>query len=94
VRGKCTTRSPSPPRRLRHGARASRRRRRFPHASRFVIVERESSTLDDVQISIETRVYVTHLTEADSSVEHLRLVRGHWSIESLHWVRDMTFDEG
>lgn len=66
----------------------------FPHASLFIIVERESSTLDDVRTSIETRYYVTDLTEADACVEHLlRLVRGHWSIESLHWVRDMTFDE-
>lgn len=67
---------------------------RFPHASRFVIVERESSTLNDVRTSIETRFYVTDLTEDDACVEHLlRLVRGHWSIESLHWVRDVTFDE-
>ena len=67
---------------------------RFPHARRFVIVERESSTLDDVRVSIETRFYVTDLIEEEASVEHLlRLVRGHWSIESLHWVRDNTFDE-
>ncbi len=66
----------------------------FPHASCFVIVERESSTLDDARVSIETRFYVTDLGEADACVEHLlRLVRGHWSIESLHWVRDNTFDE-
>ena len=67
---------------------------RLPYASRFLIVERESSTLDDVRVSIETRFYVTDLTEADACVEHLlRLVRGHWAIESLHWVRDNTFDE-
>ena len=66
----------------------------FPHASRFIIVERESSTLGDVRVSIETRFYVTNLTEADACIEHLlRLVRGHWSIESLHWIRDNTFDE-
>lgn len=66
----------------------------FPHAATFLIVERESSTLGDVRTSIETRYYVTDLTSADASPQHfLRLVRGHWSIESLHWVRDMTFDE-
>jgi predicted transposase YbfD/YdcC len=66
----------------------------FPHARTFIIVERESSTLDDVRVSIETRFYVTDLTEADACVGHLlRLVRGHWAIESLHWVRDNTFDE-
>jgi len=66
----------------------------FPHASRFVIVERESSSLDDIRVSIETRFYVTDLSEEDACIEHLlRLVRGHWSIESLHWVRYNTFDE-
>ncbi|MBK5222846.1 MAG: ISAs1 family transposase, partial [Acidimicrobiia bacterium] len=66
----------------------------FPYASRYVIVERESSTLDDTRVSIETRFYVTDLTNEEACVEHLlRLVRGHWSIESLHWVRDNTFDE-
>ncbi len=67
----------------------------FPHASRYIIIERESSTLDDVRTSIETRYYVTDLTTDDASIEHLfRLVHGHWSIEnSLHWVRDVTFGE-
>jgi predicted transposase YbfD/YdcC len=66
----------------------------FPSAKRFVIVERESSTLGDVRTSIETRYYVTDLDAAEASSEHLfRLVNGHWSIESLHWVRDVTFGE-
>ncbi|MHB8191562.1 MAG: ISAs1 family transposase [Ferrimicrobium sp.] len=66
----------------------------FPHANLYIIVERESSTLKDVRTSIETRYYVTDLTSYDASPEHLlRLVRDHWSIESLHWVRDNTFDE-
>jgi hypothetical protein len=33
----------------------------FPHAKTYLIVERESSTLDDVRVSIETRYYVTDL---------------------------------
>ncbi|MGH9086499.1 MAG: ISAs1 family transposase, partial [Acidimicrobiales bacterium] len=67
----------------------------FPHARTYLIVERESSTLDDERTSIETRFYVTDLAPADASSEHLlRLVTGHWSIENgLHWVRDVTFDE-
>jgi predicted transposase YbfD/YdcC len=66
----------------------------FPHAARYIIIERESSTLDDVRTSIETRYYVTDLNDAEASAEQLlRLTRGHWSIESLHWVRDVTFDE-
>lgn len=66
----------------------------FPHARRFIIIERESSTLADVRTSIETRFYVTDLTADEAGVKHLfRLTRGHWSIESLHWVRDVTYDE-
>lgn len=67
----------------------------LPHAKTYIIVERESSTLNDKRVSIETRYYVTDLTKADATIEHLfRLVHGHWSIEgSLHWVRDVTFGE-
>ena len=66
----------------------------FPHANRYIIIERESSTLNDVRTSIETRYYVTDLAPADASTENLfRLTKGHWSIESLHWVRDVRFDE-
>jgi hypothetical protein len=66
----------------------------FPHAGRYIIIERESSTLDDVRTSIETRYYVTDLVSADASVEHLfRLTKGHWGTSSLHWVRDVTFNE-
>lgn len=57
----------------------------FPHAKRYIIVERESSTLADVRTSIETRIYVTDLTEDQASPEHLfRLVGGHWGIEVRH----------
>ena len=66
----------------------------FPHAKRYIFVERESSTLSDVRTSIETRIYVTDLTDDQAGPEHLfRLINGHWGIESLHWVRDVTFDE-
>lgn len=67
----------------------------FPHAARYVIVERESSTLADERTSIEQRIYITSLTATQATAEHLhRLINGHWSIEnSLHWVRDVTYDE-
>jgi hypothetical protein len=59
-----------------------------------VIIECESSTLSDVRTGIETRYYVTDLAPVDANTEHLfGLTKGHWSIESLHWVRDVTFDE-
>lgn len=67
----------------------------FPNAARFVIVEREAATLADERTSIEYRFYITDLTTEQVSPAHLhRLINGHWSIEnSLHWVRDVTFDE-
>jgi len=67
----------------------------FPSARRFVIVERESSTLDDVRTSIEVRYYLTDIDVTEASTDQLfRLVNGHWSIENgLHWVRDVTFGE-
>ena len=67
----------------------------FPHAARYVIVERESSTLADERTSIEYRIYITSLTATDADTANLhRLINGHWSIEnSLHWVRDVTYDE-
>ena len=50
----------------------------FPHACRFIIVERESSNLQDERTSIETRIYVTDLTKHQAGAAHLlRLVRGH-----------------
>lgn len=34
------------------------------------------------------------LDEQQAGPEHLfRLINGHWGIESLHWVRDVTYDE-
>ena len=66
----------------------------FAYPRRYIIVERESFTLDGVRTSVETRYYVTDLASDDASIKHLfRLVHRHWSIESLHWVRDVTFDE-
>ncbi|MFV0410998.1 MAG: transposase [Paracoccus sp. (in: a-proteobacteria)] len=60
-----------------------------------MIVERESSTLADVRVSIEYRFYITSLTDNHASADQLhRLITDHWAIEnSLHWVRDVTYDE-
>ena len=67
----------------------------FPNAKRFVIVERESAGLDDRRTSTETRIYITDLDHKQADPANLhRLITGHWSIEnSLHWVRDVTYDE-
>ena len=42
----------------------------------------------------ETAYGVTSLPEEAGSARLLGLARGHWRIEnSLHWVRDVSFDE-
>ena len=67
---------------------------RFPHAAQFVLVERESSNLQDEMRSIETRIYITDLTADHANAANLlRLAVGHWTIESLHWIRDVTYGE-
>ena len=66
----------------------------FAHAAQFVLVERESSNLNNERTSIETRIYVTDLTAVQASpVNLLRLTRGHWAIEANHWIRDVTYNE-
>lgn len=44
--------------------------------------------------SQETSYYITSLPPDRASPEDLgRLIRGHWTIESQHWIRDVIFDE-
>lgn len=44
--------------------------------------------------SDETVYIVTSLSPDKATPERLlALVRNHWGIESLHWIRDMIFDE-
>ena len=67
---------------------------RFAHAAQFILVERESSNLNNERTSIETRIYITDLTADQASpVNLLRLTRGHWAIEANHWIRDVTYNE-
>ncbi|MFD7875087.1 hypothetical protein ACFV5G_13435 [Streptomyces sp. NPDC059766] len=46
------------------------------------------------KISINTVYAVTSLTaEQTAPAELARLIRGHWKVEALHHVRDVTFTE-
>ena len=66
----------------------------FPYAAQIIVVYRERSGLDGKMISSETSYYVTSIVAADAGPELLAgHVRDHWQIESLHWVRDWSFDE-
>jgi len=66
----------------------------FPHAAQVVVAYRERGDLADLMTSADTSYYVTSVTKAKAGPERLGgHVRGHWGIESLHWIRDWCFDE-
>lgn len=66
----------------------------FPHAAQAIKLVRRRRRLGSRKWTTVTVYAITSLTvfEADP-VLLARWIRGHWSIEVLHWVRDVTFDE-
>lgn len=67
----------------------------FPHAAQFIKVERLCTDLHGEKPKSDTQFYITSLSMGKADAPTLlEIIRGHWSIEnSLHWVRDVTFDE-
>jgi predicted transposase YbfD/YdcC len=69
----------------------------FPHAGQAVLIERYITIKKNrrwVMRNCEAVLYLTSLdsTQADPA-DLLALIRGHWSIEHLHWLRDVIWDE-
>ena len=67
----------------------------FPYAAQFIKLDRLFTDLNGEKPKTDRQFYVASLSaeEADQKAL-LGLIRGQWSIEnSLHWVRDVTFDE-
>ena len=66
----------------------------FPHLAQVARVEREVTKKKSGKTTTEVAYIVTSLSPEKASPEELlALVRGHWQIESLHWIRDMAYDE-
>jgi len=67
----------------------------FPHASQVFRIERITTDLKGENLRQEVAYGITSLPKESADAKRLlALTRGHWSIEnSLHWVRDVTFDE-
>lgn len=67
----------------------------FPYAAQVFRLERASTNLKGLNPKREMSYGITSLSpEKATSADLLKLSRCHWSIEnSLHWVRDVTFDE-
>jgi predicted transposase YbfD/YdcC len=66
----------------------------FPHAEQVFLLERYLYTLDGTPLGAVAVLGITNLTPAQADPAALAAyVRGHWSVESLHWLRDVVFGE-
>jgi hypothetical protein len=66
----------------------------FPHVGQVFYIERYRTEIKTGTQSNEIAYGVTSLTPEKAGPETLlKLSRSHWEIESLHWVRDVVFDE-
>ena len=66
----------------------------FPHAAQAIKVVRRRRALGSRKWTTVTVYAITSLTAQQADPVLLaRWLRGHWAIEALHWVRDVTFDE-
>jgi predicted transposase YbfD/YdcC len=66
----------------------------FPYAQQAFLVERYVHDLGGAPISAIAALGITALPAAHAGPERLAdLVRGHWGIEALHHIRDVTYDE-
>ena len=67
----------------------------FPYAAQFAKVERLFTNLRGEKPKNDIQYYITSLSAEEADPKALlEIIRGQWSIEnSLHWVRDVVFDE-
>jgi predicted transposase YbfD/YdcC len=66
----------------------------FPHLAQAWLIERYVTDTTGAPISAIAALGVTNLRPDQASAADLaRLVRQHWGIESLHWLRDTTYTE-
>ncbi|MEN8655280.1 ISAs1 family transposase [Streptomyces sp. 21So2-11] len=66
----------------------------FPHAVQAIEVKRRRTNRTTNKTTINTIYAVTSLAPEQATPERLaELIRGHWQVEALHHVRDVTFAE-
>jgi predicted transposase YbfD/YdcC len=64
----------------------------FPHIKQVLLIER--ATTRKGKTTYQAMLYITSLTaEQASPADLLAHVRGHWTVEVTHWLRDVTFNE-
>jgi predicted transposase YbfD/YdcC len=66
----------------------------FPHARLAIQLQRRRRPIASTSWSSETIYAVTDLTWRQAPAELIaEVIRGHWQIEALHWIRDVSFGE-
>jgi hypothetical protein len=66
----------------------------FPHLNQAWLIERYVTDPAGTPISAVAALGVTNLTATRATPQLLAtVVRGHWGIESLHWLRDTLYHE-
>jgi len=66
----------------------------FPHINQVWLIERYVTAPDGTPLSAVAALGITNLTAERAAPERLAsLVRNHWGIESLHWLRDTVYRE-
>jgi predicted transposase YbfD/YdcC len=66
----------------------------FPHVGQVLLIERESIRKKTGEHSREIALGVTSRTPQEASPQRVLAVnRGHWAIESVHYIIDWNYDE-
>ena len=66
----------------------------FPHVGQVFCIERESIDKKTGETRLETARGITSRTPQEASPKRVLAVnRGHWSIESIHYIIDWNYDE-
>jgi len=66
----------------------------FPHLGQVFLIERESLDKKSGEHSFEIALGITSRTPQQASPQRvLQVNRGHWAIESIHYIIDWNYDE-
>ena len=66
----------------------------FPHVGQVFLIERESIDKKSGERSLDTALGITSRTPQQSPPQRvLEVNRGHWTVESVHYIIDWNYDE-
>lgn len=66
----------------------------FPHAQQAVLIERTTTGRGDGKTHVYAELGITSAPDTTANTATLaRITRDHWSVEALHHVRDVTYNE-